>query len=167
MPRNVGPRSGSQDLPATAGCARSFLLAAALLAGRQGEDAAGHIEFYADGLAAGVEPGGSDAWPRIAECAQAKVEACCLALALDLTRPWIWDRLEEITRRRLVDWFAEVIGTSYPPVNWVWFRMIVLTFLRSVDERFATGPDGALLRAGRERDLAVHESSARQGGWVR
>ena len=149
------------------GFARSFLLAAALLAGRQGEDAAGHIEFYADGLAAGVEPGGSDAWPRIAECAQAKVEACCLALALDLTRPWIWDRLEEITRRRLVDWFAEVIGTSYPPVNWVWFRIIVLTFLRSVDEGFATGPDAALLRDDLERDLAVHESCAREGGWFR
>src|SRR5690625_3102759 len=68
------------------GFARSFLLAAALLAGRQGEDAAGHIAFYADGLAAGGEPGGSDAWPRITECGQAKVEACCLALALDLTR---------------------------------------------------------------------------------
>src|SRR5690625_323738 len=42
------------------GFARSFLLAAALLAGRQGEDAAGHIAFYADGLAAGVEPGRSE-----------------------------------------------------------------------------------------------------------
>lgn len=166
--RLPGPTSDSgASSDGLEGFARSFLLAAALLAGRQGEDAAGHIERYASGLAAGVEPGGRDAWPRIVECEQAKVEACCLALALDLTRPWIWDRLEGITRRRLVDWFAEVIGTSYPPVNWVWFRIIVLTFLRSVDERFATGHDAALLRDDLERDLAVHEACAREGGWFR
>ncbi|MFC7457614.1 DUF2264 domain-containing protein [Brachybacterium sp. GCM10030267] len=154
-----------RDSDGLEGFARSFLIAAMAQHGRGGEDPHGHAELYARGLAAGVDPEGANPWPRPAKLPQAKVEACSVALALDLTREWIWDRLDGTTRERLVDWFAEVIGTPYPPVNWVWFRIIVLTFLRSVDDRFASGPDASALRADLAHDLRIHESCAREGGW--
>lgn len=161
-----GRFSGSgQDSDGLEGFARSFLLAAMLQHGRGGADPLGHTQRYVRGLASGVDPEGANPWPRPAERPQAKVEACSLALALDLTREWTWDRLDEVTRERLIDWFSEVIGTSYPPVNWVWFRIIVLTFLRSVDERFATGEPAAALRADLAHDLRIHEGLSREGGW--
>lgn len=154
-----------QDSDGLEGFARSFLLAAMLQHGRGGADPHGHAEQYARGLAAGVDPDGANPWPRPADRPQAKVEACSLALALDLTREWIWDQLDEVTRERLIDWFSGVIGSAYPPVNWVWFRIIVLTFLRSVDERFATGEPAAALRADLAHDLRIHEGLSREGGW--
>lgn len=147
------------------GFARSFLIAAMLQHGRGGSDPHGHAEQYARGLTAGVDPEGANPWPRPTDLAQAKVEACSVALALDLTREWIWNQLDEVTRERLISWFSDVIGSSYPPVNWVWFRIIVLTFLRSVDERFASGESATALRADLARDLRVHESCVGDGGW--
>ncbi|WP_232820206.1 DUF2264 domain-containing protein [Brachybacterium sp. YJGR34] len=157
-------RSG-RDSDGLEGFARSFLIAAMLQHGRGGADPEGHAEQYARGLAAGVDPRGANPWPRPAELPQSKVEACSVALALDLTREWIWDRLDQLTRDRLVEWFSEVIGTRYPPVNWVWFRIIVLTFLRSVDDRFASGEPAAALRADLAQDLRIHESLVRDHGW--
>lgn len=157
-------RSGA-DSDGLEGYARSFLLAAALQHGRGGADPHGHAELYARGLAAGVDPDSAHPWPRPSALPQGKVEACSVALGLDLTREWIWDRLEETTRRQVIAWFREVIGTPYPTNNWVWFRLVVLTFLRSVDESFAGGEDAAALRADLSHDLRVHEGCADQGGW--
>ena len=67
------------------------------------------------------------------EHAQAKVEAASIALILDMTRPWIWDRLDALTQERVIDYFAPAVGDdTYPRTNWVWFRLVVQTFLRSV-----------------------------------
>ena len=154
-----------QDSDGLEGFARSFLIAAMVQHGRGGADPHGHAERYARGLAAGVDPEGEDPWPRPAALPQAKVEACSVALALDLTREWIWDRLDEVTRERLISWFSEVIGSSYPPVNWVWFRIVVLTFLRSVDDRFASGAPATALRTDLTHDLRIHESCVGEGGW--
>lgn len=163
-PSSNGTRSDGLE-----GFARSFLLAALLLTGRDGDDPQGHAGRYADGLAAGVDPRSPSAWPRPGSCPQAKVEAASIALALDLTRPWIWDRADPATREHTISWLREVIGTDYPPINWVWFRIVVLTFLRDVDPRcdpeHGDADDVAALRTDLARDLAVHESCARAGGW--
>ncbi|WP_165831727.1 DUF2264 domain-containing protein [Brachybacterium endophyticum] len=159
-PSRSGARSDGLE-----GFARSFLLAAGLIRARGDEDPHAHADRYARGLAAGVDPAAEDAWPRPSECAQAKVEACALAIGLDATRAQIWDRLDPAVRARLVDWFAEVIGTPYPETNWVWFRITVLTFLRSVDDRFVGGERSEEVLADLRRDLRVHESLVREGGW--
>ena len=161
--------SSGPDSDGLEGFARSFLLAALLLHGNGGADPHGHAERYAAGLAAGTDPSSPTAWPRPGSLPQAKVEAASIALALDLTREWIWDRADPATREHTIDWLREVIGTDYPPINWVWFRIVVLTFLRDVDPRFdpvhGRRADIAALHADLAGDLAVHESCAREDGW--
>lgn len=147
------------------GFARTFLLAAFRVAGAQGEDPHGHLELYRRGLEAGVDPEAPDRWVRPSTHGQAKVEAASIAIALDLTRAQTWDLLPRSTRDRLIDWFAEVIGSGYPPNNWAWFRIVTITFLRSVDHRFRTGELAAAASADLRDALALHESFVRDGGW--
>ncbi|WP_103352293.1 DUF2264 domain-containing protein [Amycolatopsis sp. CA-128772] len=140
------------------GFARTFLIAGFRIAGEGGADPGGHLEHYARGLAAGTDPASPEAWPRPDELGQSKVEAASIALVLQLTRPWLWDRLDDPVRERVVAWLATVVGQPYPPINWVWFRIVVESFLRE-----AGGPWSA---ADVEEDLAVHASLRRPGGWL-
>lgn len=137
--------------------ARSFILAAFRLKGDDGADRHGLAQWYADGLLAGTDPASASRWPRPDELDQAKVEAASIALALHLTRPWIWDRMDDRGRAGVVDWLESVIGSHYPPINWVWFQVVVETFLRSVGARWSAEDV--------ESGLAVHESLYRTDGW--
>ena len=141
------------------GFARTFLLAGFRLMGEQGEGLQDLADFYAQGVRAGVDPDAPDRWVRLDEHPQAKVEAASIALILDQTRPWIWDRLDALTQQRVIDYFAPVVGdTSYPRNNWLWFRVVVQTFLRSVG-----GPWSADDIAD---DLALHDTFVRADGWL-
>ena len=53
---------------------------------------------------------------------------------LDMTRPWIWDRLDARRRRSASSTTSprSWATTTYPQTNWLWFRVVVQTFLRSV-----------------------------------
>ncbi|KQY24155.1 hypothetical protein ASD16_00895 [Cellulomonas sp. Root485] len=140
------------------GFARTFLLAGFRLAGERGADPLNLAEHYAAGLAAGTDPSSPERWVRPEEHGQAKVEAASLALILDLTRPWLWDGLDAGVQERVVDYLSSVVGDrGYPRNNWLWFRIVVETFLRSVG-----GPWSA---EDLEEDLALHESFARADGW--
>ncbi|MDT0158219.1 DUF2264 domain-containing protein [Microbacterium sp. ARD32] len=140
------------------GFARTFLLAGFRIAGARGEGVDQLIHDYSRGIAAGVDPDSDERWVRLDEHPQAKVEAASIALILDLTRPWIWDRLDARTQQRVIDYLSPAVGDdTYPPNNWVWFRIVVQTFLRSVG-----GPWSASDIAS---DLARHDSFARGAGW--
>lgn len=141
------------------GFARTFLLAGFRLAGERGEDPHGYAERFAAGLATGTDPTSPERWQRLSEHAQAKVEAASIALILDMTRPWIWDRLDPRVQEQVVDYLAEAVGDdTYPRINWVWFRLVVQTFLRGVG-----GPCSLdEMRA----DLATHDTFARADGWL-
>lgn len=155
-----GPAGGyGRDVDGLEGFARTFLLAGFRLAGERGADPTHLAEWYARGLAAGTDPHAADRWVRLDEHPQAKVEAASIALVLDLTRPWIWDRLDARVQERVVDYLAPAVGDpTYPRINWVWFRTVVQTFLRSVD-----GPWSADDVA---EDLATHDTFARADGWM-
>ncbi|WP_208648671.1 DUF2264 domain-containing protein [Micromonospora inaquosa] len=141
------------------GFARTFLLAGFRIAGAHGVGVDELVDRYAAGIAAGTDPRSTDRWVRLDEHPQAKVEAASLALVLDLTRPWIWDRLSSEVRERVVDYLAPAVGdATYPQINWVWFRLVVQTFLRSVG-----GPHSLDEMA---EDLATHDSFARADGWM-
>ncbi|MGF0116939.1 DUF2264 domain-containing protein [Promicromonospora sp. Marseille-Q5078] len=114
------------------GYARTFLLAAFRLRGEDGRDPAGLLERYAEGLRHGTEPAGDERWPRVDERRQAVVEAASVAIALSETRPWLWDRLDDGTRQRTVDWLAGVVGTRGYTNNWLWFQNVIEAFLASV-----------------------------------
>lgn len=153
------PGGYGRDVDGLEGFARSFILAAFRLAGDGGRDPHGLAEWYARGIEAGTDPDAADRWVRLTEHPQAKVEAASIALGLDLTREWIWDRLDAGVQRRLVEYLAAAVGDdTYPRINWVWFRLVVQTFLRSVD-----GPHSLPEMA---EDLATHDSFARADGWL-
>ena len=153
-----GPQSAyGRDSDSLEAFARSFLLMAIRLKGEDGKDPHGLAEWYAEGLRAGTDPTSPHAWPRPNQLGQAKVEACSIALGLYLSRPWLWDRLSDTDRRRIVAWLATVVGSEYPPINWVWFQIVVETFLKSVGGPWALDDI--------ESGLAVHESLYRGHGW--
>jgi hypothetical protein len=108
------------------------LLAALRVRGENGSDPHRFLETYARGLAAGVDPDHAQRWPRIRERRQATVEAASIAIALSETRPWLWDRLDETVQSRVIDWLADIVGTSGYRNNWLWFQTVVESFLREV-----------------------------------
>ena len=154
-----GPEGGyGRAVDGLEGFARTFLLAGFRLAGERGQGLDELADWYATGIATGTDPSAPERWVRLDEHGQAKVEAASLALILDLTRPWIWDRLEPGVQERVVDYLSPAVGDgTYPRTNWVWFRLVVQTFLRSVGGPWS-GPEMAA-------DLAAHDSFRREGGW--
>lgn len=120
--------SGSRS-DAVEGFARSFLLLALRVAGGDGEDPAELLPRYRDGLLAGTDPEHPDVWPPIVDRGQPLVEAASLAIGLDLTRPWLWDRLDAAEQARIARWLAPSARVATPDNNWVLFRVVVQEFL--------------------------------------
>jgi len=136
--------------------ARTFLLASFRIAGDP-EGTGWIADWYAHGLDAGTDPANPDRWPTPGELDQAKVEAASLAVGLALTRDVLWDKLPQRVREQLVAWFETVIGEEYPPINWVWFQIVVEMFLASVGGHYADHDIDA--------GLAIHDSLYRGHGW--
>lgn len=146
-----GPRSDALEA-----FARTFLLAAFRIAGDP-EETGWIAQWYAEGLDAGTNPANPNRWPTPGELDQAKVEAASLAVGLALTREVLWDKLSQRVQEQLIAWFETVIGGKYPPINWVWFQIVVETFLASVGGRYSDED----IEAG----LAIHDSLYRGHGW--
>lgn len=156
-----GPEGGyGSAVDGLEGFARTFLLAGFRIAGEPGAPQSARLaEWYAQGIATGTDPGSAERWVRLTEHPQAKVEAASIALILDLTRPWLWDRLDAAVQERVVEYLAPAVGDpTYPRINWVWFRLVVQTFLRSVG-----GPHSLDEMA---EDLATHDTFTRADGWL-
>lgn len=156
-----GPEGGyGSAVDGLEGFARTFLLAGFRIAGEPDAPRSAELaEWYAQGMATGTDPGSPERWVRLTEHPQAKVEAASIALILDLTRPWLWDRLDATVQERVVEYLAPAVGdATYPRINWVWFRLVVQTFLRSVG-----GPYSLDEMA---EDLATHDTFARVDGWL-
>jgi hypothetical protein len=121
------------------GFARSFLIAAPLLAGST-EDPHDHAGWYARGLAAAMEPAGPDRWGRAIGVDEIKqwngtpqpiVEAANLAFALAVSRPRFWDKLDDALRDRTADWLAHHAAKHGSDNNWLLFTAVIEAFLRS------------------------------------
>ncbi|MFE6176360.1 DUF2264 domain-containing protein [Streptomyces sp. NPDC056464] len=97
-----------------------------LLAGFRRDETA--LERYADGLAAGT----SGVWPRIQDRGQPLVEAASIALALRLTRPLLWDRLDDAVRQRAAAWLGDALTAEAWPCNWELFPVTVGGFLQEI-----------------------------------
>ena len=122
------------------GFARSFLIAAPLLAGRPA-DPLGHADWYVRGLTAAMDPGGPDRWGRAIGVDEIRqwngtpqpiVEAANLAFGLALSRGAVWDRLDEATRERLADWLEHHATKHGSDNNWLLFTAVIEAFLHSV-----------------------------------
>jgi hypothetical protein len=153
------PGGYGADVDALEAFARTFLLAAFRITGERGADPDNLADWYAAGIAAGTDPDSPERWVRLDEHPQAKVEAASLCLALDMTREWLWDRLPSAVQERTIEYLAPAVGDqTYPRINWVWFRLVTQTFLRSVGGPFSLDD----MRA----DLATHDSFTRADGWL-
>ncbi|MER7757344.1 DUF2264 domain-containing protein [Kitasatospora sp. NPDC097643] len=163
------PSISGRRSDALEGYARTFLLAAFRVAGAGGADPNGVLRRYAEGLAAGTRTptaegdladGDLVSWPSIAERRQALVEAASIAMGLRLTRPWLWDALDERTREQVRAWLAP--GLAHSPVdnNWWLFPAMVGGFLVET----GLDHDGAGQRAV-DRGLARIEQWYLGGGW--
>ncbi|AZQ38305.1 DUF2264 domain-containing protein [Streptomyces cyaneochromogenes] len=130
------------------GYARTLLLAAF----RRDETA---LQRYADGLAAGV----SGVWPRIEDRGQPLVEAASIALALRLTRPLLWDRLDDRVRQRAADWLGDALTAEAWPCNWELFPVTVGGFLAEI------GHETEESRKAIDRGLERIEDWYVGGGW--
>ncbi|MFJ8540000.1 DUF2264 domain-containing protein [Streptomyces sp. NPDC093591] len=130
------------------GYARTLLLAAF----RRDETA---LERYADGLAAGV----AGVWPRIEDRSQPLVEAASIALALRLTRPLLWDRLDDGVRQRAAAWLADAVTAEAWPCNWELFPVTVGGFLQEI------GHEAEESRKAIDRGLERIEDWYVGGGW--
>ena len=139
------------------GFARSLLLYAFRLTGERGNDPLDFTSWYRRGLLAGTDPANPERWPSPREANQAKVEAASIALALELTRPWLWDTLSPAEQGRVTAWLAAAPEGWYPDNNWLWFRLTVEAFLASVGAQH----DDDLVA----HDLATIESYYRADGW--
>ncbi|MFH8567082.1 DUF2264 domain-containing protein [Streptomyces sp. NPDC017993] len=162
-PSSSGTRSDGLE-----GFARTFLLAALRVAGSDGHDPGNHLERFAAGLASGTEkpteareltPDSPDSWPGIAAVRQAYVEAASLALGLRLTRPWLWDSLDDAVRARVVDWLLPALAPSPVDNNWWLFGLTVGGFLLDVDI------ENVRARVAVDRALARIEDWYRGDGW--
>jgi hypothetical protein len=114
------------------GYARTFLLAAIRVAGSGGDDPSGLLERYARGLATGTARPGGDApedWPIVNDRSQQLVEAASIAIALRLTRRWLWDHLDDGVRDHATAWLSRAITAEPWPCNWVLFPATVGGFL--------------------------------------
>ncbi|MET8579781.1 DUF2264 domain-containing protein [Streptomyces collinus] len=130
------------------GYARTLLLAAF----RQDETVLGR---YADGLRTG--PGG--VWPDVTDRSQPLVEAASVALALRLTRPLLWDRLDQPVRERTAAWLTGALTAEPWPCNWELFPVTVGGFLLEIGH----APEAA--REAVDRGLGRIEDWYVGGGW--
>ncbi|MFI9630401.1 DUF2264 domain-containing protein [Streptomyces sp. NPDC052042] len=147
------------------GYARTFLAAAFRVAGADGEDPRGWLDRYADGLAAGtLTPGRDDteSWPLIRDhpvFGQPMVESASVAIALRLTRPWLWDRLDSGVQDRAEAWLRDALRHLPAPNNWYLFPHAVAGFLESV------GRGDAETARAKERARDLLEGWYRGDGW--
>jgi hypothetical protein len=130
------------------GYARTLLLAAF----RRDEKA---LERYADGLAAGT----AGVWPRVEDRSQPLVEAASIALALRLTRPLLWDRLDDGVRQRAAEWLGDGLTAEPWACNWELFPVTVGGFLQEIGYE----PDAS--RAAIDRGLDRIEQWYVGDGW--
>ncbi|MGW1506289.1 DUF2264 domain-containing protein [Streptomyces mirabilis] len=130
------------------GYARTLLLAAF----RRDEKA---LERYADGLAAGT----AGVWPRVVDRSQPLVEAASIALALRLTRPLLWDRLDDGVRQRAAAWLGDALTAEPWACNWELFPVTVGGFLAEV------GHEPEASRAAIDRGLERIEEWYVGDGW--
>ncbi|PZG01806.1 DUF2264 domain-containing protein [Micromonospora deserti] len=152
LPGPVSAFGGHSD--GLEGFARTFLAAGFRLV--HGGDG-GLAQWYAEGIAAGVDPNSPERWPSLEDVPQARVEAASIALAMHESRSLIWDALDDRVRQQVVEWLAQAVGLQYPASNWVWFQNITEAFLRSVN--------GPWLKEDIDRNIEMTEAWYRRDGW--
>ena len=147
------------------GFARSFLIAAPLLADRA-DDPHDHAGWYARGLAAAMAPDSPDRWGRAIGVDEIRqwngtpqpiVEAANLAFGLAVCRAQVWERLDDKLRDQIADWLTHHAVKHGSDNNWLLFTAVIEAFLTSAGYAVAGGHAQA--------DVDLFESWYLGDGW--
>lgn len=111
------------------GFARTFLMAALRVAGEKGSDPFGHMGFYREGLLEGTRTDSPEAWLPITDRSQPMVEAASMVLGLQLTKPWLWDTLNNDQQLQVAAWLQGSSRSTCVDNNWVLFQLMIAEFL--------------------------------------
>ncbi|MFJ3956077.1 DUF2264 domain-containing protein [Arthrobacter sp. NPDC090010] len=128
------------------GFARTFLLAAFRVAGSEGHDPHGHLEWYRSGLVAGATRDGAESWNPLVSRTQALVEAASVAIGLQLSKPWLWNRMSRREQDVVAAWLQGASTAEAWDNNWLLFLVQVAEFLAGAGyahaaEQITTGLD--------------------------
>lgn len=134
-PRPSANGAGTDGLE---GFARTFWLAACRARYATPDRRSELVDRYIPGFDAGTNPDHPEAWPRVSSTPQVMVESASLAFGLHYTRPWLWDNLSAAVQRRTVAFLRESVDRPGVTGNWIFFRILVHAFLRSVGESLPT-----------------------------
>jgi len=155
-PGAAGPASDGLE-----GFARCFLLAAFRIRGTGGAGMQTRLAQLARGLESGSRPG-SGAWPAVGDRTQALVESGSIAIALLLTREWLWDQLDYRVQHQLRAWLRPALSAVPVNNNWWLFSLVVANFLQEVGD--PDTPDDTLASVV-EYSTAKVEQWYQQDGW--
>ncbi|WP_247004466.1 DUF2264 domain-containing protein [Halosolutus gelatinilyticus] len=84
------------------------------------------------GLVNGTDPAHDEYWGDAGDGSQKHVEMAAIGLGLVLTPERMWDPLSESEREQLVRWLNGINDAELHDCNWLFFRVMVNTGLRSV-----------------------------------
>lgn len=112
---------------------------------------------WQQGLLAGTDPAHPEYWGATGDFSQAFCEMAPIALSLLWAGEYLWQPLTSAQRERVLAWLDQINHHQLHPNNWLWFRVLVNAVF------FHLG--AACHRANLERDIAVIESLAGEGGW--
>lgn len=139
---------------------RSFLLASARIAGSPDGDAEADalIEFYAQAIVDGTDPGHPSAWPRGVTCrtpltgiTNSIVEGANLAFGLYTAGDRFWSRLDDRQQSQVLAWLRHHALREVWQNNWQLFPAMAEAFIRH--------------RSGDARGLHGERNVARVEGW--
>ena len=127
---------------------------------QSGEGAALGEDVWQDwqqGLLAGTDPGHPEYWGATGDFSQAFCEMAPIALSLLWAGEYLWQPLTSAQRERVLAWLDQINHRQLHQNNWLWFRVLInaVFFQLGVGDR----------RENLERDTAVIESLAGEGGW--
>jgi hypothetical protein len=108
--------------------ARTFLGWSFLVASGPDDLPAG---WEADRLTTALIRGVRETWPRPADNPQTLVESALVAIALHETAGLTWDRMAADDREAVLSWLGECLTVTYRTSNWLWFSVLVRTFVET------------------------------------
>ncbi len=115
--------------------------------------------IYANGIASGTDPDGSEYWGVCHDGDQRFVEMAALAYGLLLTPERLWDPLNDREKDNFAKWLYSINGHDMPMNNWRFFRILVNTALKKLGREYSAEMI--------EKDFGSVESFYLGNGWYR
>lgn len=89
-------------------------------------------ELYRDRIKRGTDPESEEYWGELKGKDQKIVEMASLGLALAMTPEFLWEPLDETSRKNLAGWLGQINGAPLAANNWLFFPVIVNVGLKKV-----------------------------------